>query len=73
MKNLFGLLAFAGLIAAQFLAVVVTYSERFDGNLRGGRRCRSSNDTAQTPTTLVLSATRFADADVSALVPHCTN
>jgi hypothetical protein len=36
MKNLFGLLAFAGLIAAQFLAVVVTCSERFEGNLRGG-------------------------------------
>jgi hypothetical protein len=36
MKNLFGQLAFAGLIAAQFLAVVVTSSERFEGSLRGG-------------------------------------
>jgi hypothetical protein len=59
MKNLFGLLAFAGLIAAQFLAVVVTYSERFEGNLRGGRRCRPSNDTGQTPATLVVSTTRL--------------
>jgi hypothetical protein len=42
MKDLFGLLAFAGLIAAQFLAVVVTSSERFEGNLRGrGQGCTS--------------------------------
>jgi len=38
MDDVFGLLAFASLIAAQFLAVVVAYSERFENDPPGGRR-----------------------------------
>jgi hypothetical protein len=44
MKNLFGLLAFAGLIAAQFLAVVVAHSERFESDLRGGQQCATGTN-----------------------------
>jgi hypothetical protein len=38
MGEIFGLLAFASLIAAQFLAVVVAYSQRFENDLPGGQR-----------------------------------
>ena len=38
MAEFLGLLAFASLIAAQFLAVVVAYSQRFENDLPGGRR-----------------------------------
>jgi hypothetical protein len=52
MDDVFGLLAFVSLIAAQFLAVVVAYSERFESDLRGGQQCatgtKSWKDTPQT-------------------------
>jgi hypothetical protein len=38
MAEFLGLLAFASLIAAQFLAVVVAYSQRFENDLPGGQR-----------------------------------
>jgi hypothetical protein len=42
MGEFFGLLAFASLIAAQFLAVVVVYSEHFEDDLPGGQRSATS-------------------------------
>jgi hypothetical protein len=64
MNDVFGLLAFAGLIAAQFLAVVAAYSERFGSDLRGGQQCATGTnrgmETAQTPAPLVLSAACLA-------------
>ena len=49
MNNVFGLLAFAGLIAAQFLAVVVAYSERFESDLRGGQQCATGTNRGMRP------------------------
>jgi hypothetical protein len=77
MDDVFGLLAFVGLIAAQFLAVVVAYSERFESDLRGGQQCATGTNrgmnTLQTPAPLVLSGACFGDANVPALIPHCTS
>jgi hypothetical protein len=49
MDDVFGLLAFVGLIAAQFLAVVVAYSERFESDLRGGQQCATGMNRGMTP------------------------
>jgi hypothetical protein len=38
MAEFLGLLAFASLIAAQFVAVVVAYAQRFENDLPGGQR-----------------------------------
>jgi hypothetical protein len=42
MDDVFGLLAFVSLIAAQFLAVVVAYSDGFDNDLLRGKRFATS-------------------------------
>jgi hypothetical protein len=47
MADFFGLLAFASLIAAQFVAVVVAYSQRFENDLPGGQRSARAGDTSQ--------------------------
>jgi len=51
MAEFLGLLAFASLIAAQFLAVVVAYSQRFENDLPGGQRSATgmklASDTSQ--------------------------
>jgi hypothetical protein len=49
MDDFFGLLAFVSLIAAQFLAVVVAYSERFESDLRGGRQCATGTNRGMIP------------------------
>ena len=65
MDDVFGLLAFVSLIAAQFLAVVVAHSERFESDLRGGQQCaigtKSWNDIPQTlaPSLPVLRTLMF--------------
>jgi hypothetical protein len=46
MAEFLGLLAFASLIAAQFLAVVVAYSQRFENDLPGGQRSKRASDTS---------------------------
>jgi len=77
MDGVFGLLAFAGLIAAQFLAVVVAYSERFETDPRGGQRSASrvkrARNISQGPAPMISSATCFAGANRPATVPHCTS
>jgi hypothetical protein len=49
MDDVFGLLAFVSLIAAQFLAVVVAYSERFESDLRGGQQCATGTNRGMIP------------------------
>jgi hypothetical protein len=49
MAEFLGLLAFASLIAAQFVAVVVAYAQRFENDLPGGQRSATGmkGDTSQ--------------------------
>jgi hypothetical protein len=49
MDDVFGLLAFVSLIAAQFLAVVVAYSERFESDLRGGQQRATGTNRGMIP------------------------
>jgi hypothetical protein len=76
MNDVFGLLAFAGLIAAQFLAAVVAYSESFESDPRGGQQCATGTNRGMRPANacaIGLSAACFADANVPALIPHGTS
>jgi hypothetical protein len=74
MDDVFGLLAFVSLIAAQFLAVVVAYSERFESDLRGGQQCATGTNRGMMPRKrLRCLASCFVDANVPALIPHCTS
>src|SRR5262249_44353980 len=70
MKDLFGLLAFAGLIAAQFLAAVVACSERFENDPRGRRGEPQPSGTAeQYPAApMVSSAASSVDASVPMMI-----
>jgi hypothetical protein len=49
MDDFFGLLAFVSLIAAQFLAVVVAYSERFESDVGGGQQCATGTNRGMIP------------------------
>ncbi len=72
MGDVFGLLAFASLIAAQFLAVVVAYSERFETDPLGGQRSANQREAYEEPLQ-GAAHTCFADANFPATVPHCTS
>jgi hypothetical protein len=76
MAEFLGLLAFASLIAAQFLAVVVAYSQRFENDLPGGQRSATgmklASDTSQGADP-ISSLACFAGANPPAVIPHCTS
>ena len=75
MAEFLGLLAFAGLIAAEFLAVVVAYSHRIENDLPGGLRSaigmKRASDTSQ-GTDPISSLPVSQAANPLALMPHCT-
>jgi hypothetical protein len=71
MDDVFGLLAFVSLIAAQFLATVVAHSERFESDLGGGQQCATGTNRGMIPRERLrrCSAACFADDNVPALIP----
>jgi hypothetical protein len=77
MDDVLGLLAFVSLIAAQFLAVVVAYSERFDKDPLGGQRfatcVKRAGNSSQGAAPMISSATCFADANPPTTISHCTS
>jgi hypothetical protein len=72
MAEFLGLLAFASLIAAQFLAVVVAYSQRFENDLPGGQRSATGMERASGRYPLRRPQSSGRDSALH-WIPHCTS